>query len=181
MIWNARTGEWLETFQGRRHVHSMALSPTTSLVASCYPDGQLRLWDYRDPNLNETAMCGIDHPNVQFSIDGAEIITPPSSWSSNERDNLFNERWEICLSPPGLRCLGRERFNPYGRPDILPGQLYRFSKNGEWIVDHAGRRACWVPPEHRNPPFDFSGSTVVLGTLSGEMTIIDLSNMRSVS
>jgi hypothetical protein len=46
-------------------------------------------------------MYGIDHPNVQFSIDGVEIITPPSSWSFNERDNLLNERWEICLSPQG--------------------------------------------------------------------------------
>jgi WD40 repeat protein len=160
MIWDANRGQRLETFPGPESgiADAIALSPTTSLVVSHYLDGQLRLWDYRDPGLNGTATVTTFLPSMRFTPDGSEMI-------ASDFGSSTVERWEICLSPPGLRCLGIEQ--------VSLEQPYRISDDKQWVLNRGGRRVCWLPPERRGYRFDCSESKVALGSESGKLTILD--------
>jgi WD40 repeat protein len=167
MIWNVHTGECLETIRSSRGdaaVYAIALSPTNSLVVSRYEEKKLRLWDYRNPELSESAMTDTYFPFMRFSLDGSQMI------ASGFDNFLGAERWEVCLSPLGLRCIGTE--------DISLEEPYHLSSNQQWILDREGKRVCWLPPERRSSYIHCSDSKVVLAG-SRDITILDLRNARS--
>jgi WD40 repeat protein len=178
VVLDSHTGECMDTIERNCKVHSMDISRTTSLIiASSGEDCQLRLWDFCNPNFNATAQTDLKDPRLQFSVDGSEFIVSPWHWSDSEEDSLFMERWEICLSPLGLRCLGRERPQRLTERSELP---HRISEDDQWVVDRDGSRVCWIPPEWRRWACrDFSGSTFVACLDSERMLIVDLPNVRS--
>jgi len=165
------------SIKGDCEVDRMDISHTTSLIiASSDKDSQLRLWDYCNPEFNATAESDVMMPRVQFSIDGSEFIVSPLLWVTREEDRIM-ERWEISQSPLGLRCLGREPYDP-DQPltERSPELPHHFCWGDQWVIDREGRRVCWISPEWRLPVFDVSESKFV-ALDSGRMLILDLANV----
>jgi len=166
----------METIAGDCEVDWMDISRTTSLIiASSYEDYQLRLWDYCNPNFNATKKTDVKDPRLRFSIDGSEFIVSPAGWDGSEEN--FMEKWEISQSPLGLRCLGREPYDPDQRlTEELP---HRISEDKRWVVDRDGSRVCWIPPEWRSPiSRDVFKSKFVACPDSERMLIVDLPHQQ---
>jgi len=181
VILDSHTGECMETIDTDCQVDWMDISRTSSLIiASSYEDSQLRLLDYCNPKFNATAHTDVKYPQARFSVDGSEFIVSPDSWMSRGEDSLFMERWEISQSPLGLRCLGREPYDPDQRLTEPSTELsHRISEDDQWVVDRDRRRVCWVPPEWRAWWWgDVSESKFVV-RLSEGMLIVELPNVRS--
>jgi len=179
VVLDSHTGECMETIAGDCEVDSMDISRTTSLIiATSGEDCQLWLWDYCNHEFNATAQTDLKDPRLRFSVDGSEFIVSPSGWANGEEDSLFMERWEISQSPLGLRCLGREPYDPDQRlTEPSPELPHRISEDFQWVVDRDGRRVCWIPPEWRGRGRrDVSGSKFVVCANSERMLIVDLPN-----
>jgi WD40 repeat protein len=169
------TGECMEIMEGDCKVGRMIISHTASLIVASSPeDCLLRLWDYCNLKVTATAQSDFQNSRVRFSIDGSQVIAYPSVWWRH--DSLFMERWEICQSPLGLRCLGTEHYDPDQRlTERSPELPHRISEDDQWVVDQDGSRVCWIPPEWRRWACrDFSGSKFVVCADSERMLIVDL-------
>ena len=174
MVWDAHTGECLESIPGHCPVDSLALTRATSLVVSSY-GGQLRLWDYHDPHLNATGTLGSLKIDVRFSTNGPRII---GYYADQACDHFLVYRRNICTSPLSLRYLESKWMTPAQINLETRGEHpYCFSGSGEgWVVDRDGNRVCWIPPGRRSSCYDCIRSKLVIGSLS-QMTIIDFSDV----
>ncbi|GKU15117.1 unnamed protein product [Fusarium langsethiae] len=153
-IWDAETGECeCEVDDHIVWVSLVVFSHDSKKVASGSCDGMIRIWDAETGECKDVVSVP-DCANVlSFTLDGRSIVT---------------DRGIFPLSC-GAQC----------RPgSVMPWQsshaLMLACTDSTWVTA-AGTDLLWLPPECRGGKVAISGSTVVIGCLSGRVLVLGIS------
>jgi WD40 repeat protein len=182
-IWNVRTRCLVKRMQGNASL--VALSPDGTRMVYVSGPG-IQLWSLATGAC--LAQLELHYSSrilkIAFHVDGSSILITT--------DNGYTHSWRISPTP----LLNRGSSNNNNSPpfpvvlipmhEILPNQAIsapsqscRYERGDEWIVDQAGMRLLWVPPDRRGLSADVHGESAAVGTESGRVFIVDFSGIGS--
>jgi hypothetical protein len=81
----------------------------------------------------------------------------------------------IILMTPKTRLFICPWFTGYSTTYISPHQ-YHYDEQSSWVLDKQNSRMFWVPPASKSY---CRGETVVFGSRSGRVTIVDVPNVTT--
>ncbi|KAF5231869.1 hypothetical protein FAUST_9005 [Fusarium austroamericanum] len=195
-IWNAETGECEQELKGHSDlVNSIAFSHDSKKVASGSSDATIRIWDA------ETGECervlkghGGSVSSVVFSHDSKKVASGSYDKTIRIWDAETGKCEEIVPSDGYVHVLsfatgGRGIVTDLGvfplsggshphADSAMPWQSHDTPMlsctDSTWITV-AGKDLLWLPPECRKGKVAVSGSTVVVGCLSGRVLVLGIS------
>jgi WD40 repeat protein len=150
-IWDASSGEYLQTLEGHRHsVHSVAFSHDSAQLASASYDKTVKIWDASSGECLQTLEIGQPLFNISFDTTGSYLHTDIGTITI---DTLALNINSSVTDPQNPRCQG--------------GAL---SSNGSWIK-YNSENLVWLPSEYRPSCLAVSGKTIGVGVGSGKVWI----------
>jgi WD40 repeat protein len=187
-IWDTRTHNLISSFEtlsrGIRYYHfSLGLSPNgdrlVSLREPLHPGEKisvrLELWEIATGKCLTSMELDRCFDKVTFGVDGTSVIL---------EDNGETMRWSIS---PNRSTPDGDKDGHWSLPitfvplhdtrQSAPPCLHHYQPLNEWILDEQERRVLWVPPDLRNTS-DSYGKKVVLGSVSGRVPIVDVSDVQ---
>ena len=160
-LWDAATGAARQTLEGHSGaVSSVAFSPDGKVLASASWDSTVRLWDAATGAARQTLEVDVIIHSMSFSSSGQYLKTNRGSFRLSPPDTSSNytDTSEGFLNPRHTSSS-----NSTGTSD-------GFSVVEDWITkDQKG--FLWLPPNFRARCVAVSEAVVVLGHVSGRVSI----------
>jgi hypothetical protein len=114
---------------------------------------------------------------ITFGVDGTSIILENNKkmmrWSISPNQSTSDHGEDDHSSLP-------MKFVPFPEAQqSIPTCFRHYPCQREWIVDEQKRRVLWVPPDMRHKS-DSYGKKVVLGSVSGRVPIVDITDISDM-
>jgi len=151
-------------------VLEIALSPDDSRLVSLSPRN-VNLWDL------ETKEC-LAYLEFYTEFGGKARVSFASRGASvSVEDNGRSRWWRISPASHINQSRNKHRmvFVPIADKESnqdAPQQSYYCDKDGEWMLDHRGRRVLWIPPDERPQEIKKHGRVAIIRTESGKEYIV---------
>jgi len=176
-IWNTRTYNLISIIKAANIVPQFAFSPNGNRLVSLTRDLELELWEVATGKCLASLDVGRYFNEVVFSVDGTSVIleTPSSvvryGISPTHSSSSSNHGKDGHSSLP-LKFVPLRNTQP-----SVSSNFHCYRQRSEWILDEQDRRVLWVPPDLRGK-CDSCGKKVVLGSPSGRVVIVDISDVQ---
>jgi WD40 repeat protein len=180
-IYDVHTGTLFSTIDTYSNV--IRFSPDGSQLLSVWNTSRLTLWEVETGQLlAETEAHGYLHrPDIAFGVDATSVVLQtfrtvmrwqisPAPSSDYQDDNRNNH------SSLPLIFIPIHDEHQSTSPSVAPCQ-YDYDEGEGWISDEQGRQVLWIPPDRRGK-VDRYGEKFVLGSPSGKVTFVDLSDLN---
>jgi WD40 repeat protein len=181
-IWDTRSHNLISIMETKSSSLRLAFSPNGNRLVSFTGDLKLELWEVATGKCLASLDVGrpVNLKKVVFGVDGTSVIledygslevvryeiSPIHSSSSSNHDK--DEHSSLPLEFIPLHDT---------RPSAISSDFHCYRQGNEWIIDEQDRRVFWVPPDLRYTS-DSCGTKVVLGSQSGRVAMVDISDVR---
>lgn len=175
-VWDSQTCKLVARWRGhRREVWSVAMASDDETVASCGPDGTVRLWNGHPTHETESFEDAGDIAG--FSADGGTLVLAPGV--EDFRWQLVSEKKRIAFPIPEQPGLIFDFSRPHAAGGSQPlGAIGRSKGKLElWDLTTGSLTNEWNPGTHRITAVALSadGVSLVSGDTTGTVRLIDLS------
>lgn len=185
-IWNTATWECTSTLNGHKTwIESVRFSPDGTRVVTRSSDSDARVWDAATGNSLSVLSGGNRVLSYSFAPRAyasgapwrAPVRTAPSNYDADRRGDEWGLRdWEESVDP-----FFRE-LSPRATSFIsLTPPMFDLDDSGWLFITSPStprRRVCWLPVERRGIVRS-AGLTVVLGSATGVVSFLSVSNQRN--
>jgi WD40 repeat protein len=167
-LWDVKTGVLLKTLIGHSNwVRSVAFSPDSKVIASGSDDETVILWDAKTGEMLHT-LRGYSGwvTSVVFSPDGKLVVS---------RSGFGDERVKFWDTQTGTIIPSSEGYSNLATPMAFSPDdkvVHSLIVSNDWVTE-GGVNILWLPPDYRATCVASRNGIIVLGHLSGRISILE--------